>query len=299
MEQISDIDLRSLRVFATVVRCGGFAAAQPILNIGAPTISEQMSRLESRIGVRLCDRGRAGFRLTEQGEKVYAAAQRLLTSVEDFRQEVSDIGSRLSGTLNIGIIDNTITNGDSPLPGALHRFNQLDNDVQIRIVIDSPAVLEQQVLDGRLHAAIGPFQREVPGLRFSSLFHEEHQLYCGEKHPFFVTPDPNVDELENARVVARTYMHAADLKVLSVHKPAALIDNVEAQALLILTGEYVGFLPCHYAQQWIVSGQMKSLFGNELRYFSEMMLIVKTGVGKSLAMEAFLGELLNLPTQQN
>lgn len=295
MEQISDIDLRLLRVFSTVVRCGGFAAAQPILNIGAPTISEHMSRLESRVGVRLCDRGRAGFRLTEQGEKVYDAAQRLLASVEDFRHEVSDLGSRLSGELNIGVIDNTITNGDSPLPGAIHRFNQRDNDVQIRIEIEPPATLERHVLDGRLHAAIGPFQREVPGLRFTPLFREEHQLYCGEKHPFFTAPDTNVNQLKNARVVARTYMHAADLEVLSVHRPAALIDNVEAQALLILTGEYVGFLPCHYAQQWVGGGQMKALFGSELRYFSEMALIIKTGVGKSLAMEAFLGELLNVP----
>ena len=299
MEQISDIDLRSLRVFATVVRCGGFAAAQPILNIGAPTISEQMSRLESRIGVRLCDRGRAGFRLTEQGEKVYAAAQRLLTSVEDFRQEVSDVGSRLSGELNVGIIDNTITNGDSPLPAALHRFNQLDNDVQIRIDIDSPAVLEQRVLDGRLHAAIGPFQREVPGLRFSPLFREEHQLYCGEKHPFFRADVTSLDELKNARVVARTYMHAADLKVLSVHKPAALIDNVEAQALLILTGEYVGFLPCHYTEPWVEKGRMVALFGSEMRYFSEMALVVKSGGVKSLALEVFLGELFNTPLNQN
>lgn len=57
LQQVSDIDLRLLQVFLTVVRCGGFAAAQPILNIGQPTISEHMNRLETRIGVRLCERG--------------------------------------------------------------------------------------------------------------------------------------------------------------------------------------------------------------------------------------------------
>lgn len=71
MQQVSDIDLRLLQVFLTIVRCGGLAAAQPILNIGQPTISEHMNKLESRVGARLCERGRGGFRLTESGEQVH------------------------------------------------------------------------------------------------------------------------------------------------------------------------------------------------------------------------------------
>src|ERR1700680_543661 len=76
--QVQDTDLKLLRIFETIVRCGGFAAAQPILNIGASSISEYMSQLETRLGLRLCERGRAGFRLTEEGAELHAAAQRLL-----------------------------------------------------------------------------------------------------------------------------------------------------------------------------------------------------------------------------
>ncbi len=51
--QVQDTDLKLLRIFETIVRCGGFAAAQPILNIGASSISEYMSQLETRLGLRL------------------------------------------------------------------------------------------------------------------------------------------------------------------------------------------------------------------------------------------------------
>ena len=71
--QVQDTDLKLLRIFETIVRCGGFAAAQPILNIGASSISEYMSQLETRLGLRLCERGRAGFRLTEEGAELHAA----------------------------------------------------------------------------------------------------------------------------------------------------------------------------------------------------------------------------------
>jgi DNA-binding transcriptional LysR family regulator len=58
--QISDMDLRLLRVFRTVVDCGGMAAAELELNIGASTVSRHIKDLETRLGLRLCSRaGRA------------------------------------------------------------------------------------------------------------------------------------------------------------------------------------------------------------------------------------------------
>src|SRR5205085_11496388 len=47
---VSDIDVRLLRVFRAVVEAGSFANAQAILNVGASTISTQMSQLETRLG---------------------------------------------------------------------------------------------------------------------------------------------------------------------------------------------------------------------------------------------------------
>ena len=56
--RIQDIDLRLLRLFITVVQTGGFTAAANQRNVGRPTISTQMADLETRLGMRLCERGR-------------------------------------------------------------------------------------------------------------------------------------------------------------------------------------------------------------------------------------------------
>jgi len=81
---VSDVDLRLLRVFSTVVRCGGFAAAQSALNVSQAQISMQMKRLEERLGMRLCYRGRGGFWLTGEGRDVYDACQTLFRSLDGF-----------------------------------------------------------------------------------------------------------------------------------------------------------------------------------------------------------------------
>ncbi len=291
MQQVSDIDLRLLQVFLTIVRCGSFAAAQPILNIGQPTISEHMNKLESRVGARLCERGRGGFRLTESGRQVHQAALRLFNSIEDFRHEVSDIDKQLRGTLNIGMIDNTITNMDSPLPSAISRFNQRGRDVQIHIEVKPPLELEQSVLHGRIHAAIGPYSVHISGLDYRPVFEEKQLLYCSKNHPFASLLRLDAKTIRDARIVARGYMHAVDLKVLGVSSSAALIDNVEAQAMLILTGQYIGFLPSHYAKQWVVKNELITLMPEKFHYSSSMELIVKSGGFRSQVLQAFLDEL--------
>jgi DNA-binding transcriptional LysR family regulator len=73
VSRLDTVDLRLLRVFATVVEARGFTAAQTILNVSGSTISNQISALETRLGVKLCRRGRAGFKLTEDGELIFSS----------------------------------------------------------------------------------------------------------------------------------------------------------------------------------------------------------------------------------
>jgi len=63
--RIMDSDIRLLQVFRVVVDCGGLSASELELGIGRSTISKHISDLETRLGVKLCNRGRSGFTMTE------------------------------------------------------------------------------------------------------------------------------------------------------------------------------------------------------------------------------------------
>ena len=84
---LSESDIRELRVFAKVVEAGGFSAAQIELNVSQSTISTHMTALEQRLGMRLCKRGRSGFSLTDRGQLIYQATQRLFAALDEFRSE--------------------------------------------------------------------------------------------------------------------------------------------------------------------------------------------------------------------
>jgi len=70
LTNLSDVDLRKLRIFCTIVEAGGFTAAQVRLNTSLPRLSTLVRDLEIRLGYSLCRRGKSGFQLSEQAPKL-------------------------------------------------------------------------------------------------------------------------------------------------------------------------------------------------------------------------------------
>lgn len=299
MKQLHDVDLKLVRVFVAVVRHGGFSAAQAALNVSQSTISEQMTTLETRLGIKLCERGRGGFRLTEHGHATYAAAQRLLMAVESFCMDTSVLAQRIAGRLQLGVIDNTITDDASPVPAALQRFLAHGHDVQIDIYIGSPAELEARVLDGRLHVAIGHFPLQVAGLNYTSVYEEDDGLFCARGHPLYDGASGGAAQqalISESRIVARAFLQERDLRLLKAAGAAATVDNVEAQAMLILSGAYIGFLPLHYAQHWVRRGQMRRIGAGRLESRWPFAAVTRRGAAVPAVMRVFVDDLLRLAT---
>lgn len=298
--QVHDADLKLLRVFDTVIRCGGFAAAQSTLSLSGSRISEYMSQLETRVGVRLCERGRAGFRLTEDGVQLHEAAQRLLGAVDTFSMESGSLGKQLRGVLRFGVIEATLTDDHSPLLPAIRSFVRVAPDVHLQIVMDTPAGMEQRVLDGSLHLALGPFPDRNAGLDDKTLYREEQLLYCASPHPVYSCPSGprQLEEIHRSRLAARSYLRGQELALLQIAEASASVDNVEGRALLILSGKYLGFLPAHYAHPWEQSGLLKRVSPERFRTHLEFRAIWRHGPHPARVVQSFLDHLVSASQQR-
>ncbi|MFT4940606.1 MAG: DNA-binding transcriptional LysR family regulator [Paraglaciecola sp.] len=295
--QLSNFDIRLLRVFRTVVECGGFSAAEVELNISRSAISISMADLEQRLGLRLCLRGRAGFSLTKEGELVYRASQQLMTSLENFRTQVNTIHAELTGELCIGITDNLVTLQHMRVTNALKMLKTKGPGVEIKISMIPPNEIERHILDGGLHVGVVPDLRPLPGLEYSQLYTEESHLYCNHEHPFFSMQDAEISEslVNNMEAVAPTYAQTAQTKTHYQHlKTTATATDREGVAFLILTGCFIGYLPTHYASRWIESGEMKAVFPNKYNFTTAYHLVVRKGALINLVVETFLNEVKKL-----
>lgn len=293
--RLSDADIRLLHVFKAVVDCRGFSSAQTVLNVSQSTISNQMSQLESRLAIRLCERGRRGFRLTPQGERVYEETLRLFKAHEHFRNSTSEIKGRLAGYLSIALIDNVVTDPLCPIVPALRHFNSRDHEVSIRLEIIPPGDIERRLLEAEVDVAIGTFHHQLAGLHYRKVYIETNALLCGRTHPLYAETDPGrIRELvKKARKVARDYLDERDLVDLGPkpRTPNALVQNLEASAILILGGGHIGYLPHHYCEPWLANGRMKAIQPREYSYASEFSIVTRRQKKKSLILSTFLKAL--------
>lgn len=65
---MNNVELESMGLFATVVEQGSFTGAAEVLGMPKSSVSQKISRLESRLGVRLLQRTTRRLSLTPQGE---------------------------------------------------------------------------------------------------------------------------------------------------------------------------------------------------------------------------------------
>jgi DNA-binding transcriptional LysR family regulator len=82
-----DVELRHLRVLATIVDASGFTGAAAELGLSQPAVSRTLAALEDALGVRLLRRTSRELVLTAAGERVLARARRVLAEVDDLVRE--------------------------------------------------------------------------------------------------------------------------------------------------------------------------------------------------------------------
>ena len=60
---------------------------------------------------------------------------------------------------------------------------------------------------------------------------------------------------------------------------------------LLLTGHYIGYLPDHYAAQWVASGRMRALDPARYHYDLALSAVPRKGRRPHLVLESFLDAL--------
>lgn len=292
--QLGDADLRLLRVFKSVVECGGMASAELELNIAMSTISRHVKDLETRLGLVLCRRGRGGFALTPEGEQVYDAALRLLAATDAFRGSLHDIHRRLGGDLHVALFEKTASNPEAHIAEAVARFRQTAPQATLHLHVGTIGMIERGVIDGRYHLGVIPEHRHSETLAYHELFGETMQLYAGRGHPWFDAHDEPLgwDDLRQQDLAALGY-HSPNMALTHQRRleRRATASDQEAVATLVLSGAFVGFLPDHYAEGFVRAGRMRAVAPEVLRYTCRFSAIVRQSPAPLRLTQAFLDAL--------
>ncbi len=289
--QMSDYEIRLIRIFKTVVECGGFTAAETTLGISRSAISQHMNDLEGRLGFSLCQRGRGGFSLTEEGKEIYQAGLTLLTALETFKSDVNALHQTIKGELNIGITDNLVTLPAMHVTNALAELSAPEHEVTLHIHMEPSDAVIRGVMDGHLHVGVVPSVNLPTSLEARHLYDEPSYLYCAADHPLFTEDDDTLSGADIALHSAIAPRYPLPVEARQAHDALSLrasASDREGAAFLILTGRFIGFLPEHVAAQWVAAGKMRALHTATQHYRIPFVLITRHDRRPNRVVDAFL-----------
>ncbi|MBV8412756.1 MAG: LysR family transcriptional regulator [Alphaproteobacteria bacterium] len=118
-----------LAAFVRVVDAHGFSAAAPALGLTPSAVSKLVSRLETRLGVRLLQRTTRALHLTADGEAFYGAARRIVADMENLERQIVGQSGTAQGPLRVTTSLAFATHVLAPAIGAFlerHPLIQLD-----------------------------------------------------------------------------------------------------------------------------------------------------------------------------
>jgi DNA-binding transcriptional LysR family regulator len=275
---ITEYDLRLLRIFTSVVEHGGFSAAEKALGITRSTISVHMSNLETRMKLKLCMRGRGGFSLTEEGQLVYRAVINLFDSLNDFSLIVGTLGKELSGEIVVLCADQLDKHKQLKLARTIEIVHEKAPNLHITLDGDAISNIEKLLLKDKAHMGIFPDYQKVEGLSYTPLTSEPIYLCCGKKHPFFNKVDTHIT---SADLAAASSIHPGidieangreQLKKLNLNAKAYQFDM---RRTMILSGQYLGYMPQSYIQQELNAGDIRIIQPSTLTYQFDLSLVNK------------------------
>lgn len=169
------MELRQLRYFVRIIETGSMGSAAQDLYIGVSALSQQMSRLENELAIRLLQRTSRGVTPTNAGLAFYSQAQLALRHADDAILAARE--ARLSGHVSVGMAPSTASILGIPF---IHAMQENYADVRLHVVESLSGNLERMINTRQIDLAV-VFQKDKI-LRWSARPILEEQLFLIGSH---------------------------------------------------------------------------------------------------------------------
>ncbi len=131
------MDLNQLLIFAKVAENQSFTKAAAELHMEKSTVSNKISQLESRLGVRLLNRTTRSVTLTEAGAGYYQYCQQIVESAAEADQFASNLGDEAVGLLRVSV---SMDFGQLFIRNLIKPFLKANPKVELELILENRLV---------------------------------------------------------------------------------------------------------------------------------------------------------------
>ena len=145
------MNLEQLRGVVEIAETGHFTRAAERLHIAQPTLSRQISTLETELGAPLFHRIRGNVVLTQAGERLLPLARHMLADADTARTELAELAGLRRGRIRLGATPTLCT---SLVADVLAEFHAQYPGIDIEILERGSRTLIDALMEGALDLAL-------------------------------------------------------------------------------------------------------------------------------------------------
>lgn len=169
------MELRQLRYFVAIVDHGSLSRAAQVLHVAQPALTQQLRQLEEELGAQLLHRSAHGVLSTDAGKVFYEHAQAILKQVADARSAVTQLTTRPSGSVTLGLPHSI--SGALALP-LLTAARTTYPEITLQLTEEISGSLTEQLKSGRLNLAVLFDDGQLGGFEAMPLVEEDLMYIC-------------------------------------------------------------------------------------------------------------------------
>ncbi|MDO5699514.1 MAG: LysR substrate-binding domain-containing protein [Dermatophilus congolensis] len=232
------MNIRDLEYLVALHEHRHFGRAAAACYVSQPTLSMQVKKLETHLGVPLIERSSRSVLFTPAGESVVERAKNVLNEVHDIEGIARRARNPRSGSLRLGMFP---TLGPYLLPHVVEPWRAAFPELEVLLVEEKTAVLVERLLAGSLDAiAIAtPLGPEASGLVTEPLFREPFDLAVPAGHDLAEAPLADSGALEGSDVLLLEDGHCMRDQALDVCRAAGAQERDGFRATSLETLRYM------------------------------------------------------------
>lgn len=186
-----------LQYLIAVHQTGHFGEAAKLLAVSQPTLSTQIQKAETELGVQIFDRQSKPIQATERGRALIDKARQVVHAHQELILLAQGQAATLNGPFALGVIP---TLAPYILPWFLARFAQAYPAVELSIFERTTDELLHEIAHKRIDAAILATPLHETSIEERVLFYDPFYLYARASEPIVADDEISLDALDASKM---------------------------------------------------------------------------------------------------
>jgi len=226
------MNIRDLTYIRAVARFKHFGRAAEHCHVSQPTLSGQIKKLETELGVTLFERDNRSVRITDVGKDIVALADNALDVIGNIRTLAETARDPLGGQFRLGFIP---TIAPYLVPHFVRQSRQALPELRLNFMEDITDRLIEALHDGDLDAAILATPPHDPRLSAVALYDEPFWVIYPDAHKLRMIDAIHTSDLPADELLLLTEGHCFRDQALDVCKISAASEARAIQATSLAT----------------------------------------------------------------